>query len=400
MRRDGPRGAKVSLAVDVRLFAYPELGERGIGHYVEPHLRSTFRAGTPINVTLIVDREGDVHPLISRLSVEFGCRVASLERVRDEVFDIVHIPDPMTILPGYDSPLRSRPRSDVTTTLFYDLIPLRIADQHIDRWDQRSREVYLNRLEQVTQSDCHIFSISDCTRVDLISLAGIDPERITTIHAGCNFQAEFSDRGVDQDSIRDISSRHGIRLPFFLIVGGIEKHKNFPLALEAFVATRKCHACQLVVVGSFGDPYKQAYRDLCREQGISDVLFTGFLEKEELRALYNATTAVLVPSLYEGFGFPALEAMEQGSPVIASSAASLPEVVGDAGFLLPPDDPIAWSFTMRQLLEHPDGREVYRQKGISQARRFSWQRNGELVREVWNNLLSARQVRRFLQAHP
>jgi glycosyltransferase involved in cell wall biosynthesis len=400
MRLDGPRGGNVSLAVDARLFDYPELGERGIGHYVEPHLRATFRSGAPLSVTLIVNRERHVHPLVSRLSEEFGARVATLEAVRDEVFDIVHIPDPMTILPGYDSPLRSRPRSDITTALFYDLIPLRVADQHIDRWDPRSQEAYLNRLEQVVASNCHIFSISDCTRSDLMRVAGICPDRITTIYAGCNFTGGRQGQEANLEVFRSVCARHGIRLPFFLIVGGIEKHKNFPLALEAFTLTRKSHSCQLVVVGSFSDPFKQAYRDLCREQGIPDVLFTGFLQKEELRALYDTTTAVLVPSLYEGFGFPALEAMEQGSPVIASSAASLPEVVGDAGLLLPPTDPMAWSGAMRQLLERPGSREEYRKKGLVQAGRFSWQRNGEQVREVWDHLLNARQVRRFLQAHP
>lgn len=176
-----------------------------------------------------------------------------------------------------------------------------------------------------------------------------------------------------------------------MIVGAIEKHKNFPLALEAFSLVHRSHLCHLVIAGSFSDPFKEAYRELCRQQGMSDVIFTGFLEKDELEGLYADATAVLVPSLYEGFGFPALEAMEHGSPVIASATASLPEVVDDAGILLSPTDSAAWANAMSRLLESADERERYRIKGIARAEQFTWEKNAALVLSVWQAKLSESQ---------
>lgn len=386
----GGFGGVVKLAVDVRLFAFPELSERGIGHYVLPHLQAILSSGLPLEPSLLVDSTQILPESVAQLAREFHCRVVSLDVARDERFDIVHLPDPVTILPGYDSPLRSRPRSTITSALFYDLIPLRVRDQHFDRWDPLSRSVYLNRLAQVAAHDCHIFAISECTRRDLIEVLGIPPGRVTTILAGQNYTAQRHHTTLGRTVPAGITARYGIRSPFFLIVGAIEKHKNFPLALEAFSLVRENQLCQLVVVGSFTDPFKEVYRELCHQQGMNDVIFTGFLEKHELEQLYGTATAVLVPSLYEGFGFPALEAMEHESAVIASTAASIPEVVGDAGILLSPTDPIAWAHAMKRLIEYPEERDRFGSQAKNQARRFSWEKNASLVTSVWEDELARR----------
>lgn len=383
-----------TLAIDLRLFRYPELAERGIGHYVLPHVRAILVAYLAFETTLLVDNLESIPSVVDELASQFSCRVLTIDEAQRERFDIVHLPDLVTLLPGYDSPLRCRPPATVTTGIFYDLIPLRVPDQHIDRWDTRSRESYRNRLAQIAAHRCHLFSISECTKRDLVTLLGINPESVTPIFAGRNFDdslvnGNISHTGVDDESPTRVRQTFGITQPFFLIVGAIEKHKNFPLALEAFSLVRQQRQCQLVIAGSFNDPFKEAYRELCKQQGIPDVVFTGFVDKGHLSALYRSATAVLVTSLYEGFGFPALEAMEQGSPVIASSAASLPEVVGDAGIVLSPHDPRAWAIAMSELIDSPERCSLFRQRGYTQAKRFSWRANAQTVGDVWTRLLAA-----------
>lgn len=205
----------VRLAVDVRLFAFPELSERGIGHYVLPHLRAILASGFSSSPSLLVDSVQCVPETVKDLAEAYRCRVISLDEARNERFDIVHLPDPVTILPGYDSPLRCRPESRVTSALFYDLIPLRVPDQHLDRWDPRSRSVYLNRLAQVGVHDCHLFAISECTRRDLIELLSVEPTRVTTILAGQNYNVKRNYGPQGGRAAAVTKRRHGIRHPFF-----------------------------------------------------------------------------------------------------------------------------------------------------------------------------------------
>jgi len=378
----------ITLAVDTRLFRYPELSERGIGHYVLPHIRAILESGLDLRTTFLIDNRDSIPEIVAELATEFRCRLLTIDEAHQEQFDIAHLPDLVTLLPGYDSPLRCRPPATITTGIFYDLIPLKVPDQHIDRWDPRSREMYRNRLAQVAAHPCHLFSISECTKRDIVTFLGVNPDSVTTIFAGRNFGDASYFPSTDRSTSDPVCKRFGITGPFFLIVGAIEKHKNFPLALQAFSIVRQQHPCKLVIVGSFNDPFKEAYRDLCTQQGIHDVIFTGFLDKAELTSLYGSSTSVLVPSLYEGFGFPALEAMERGSPVIVSSAASLPEVVGDAGIVLSPHDPVAWSESMRHLIEYPELCAVYRTRGFAQSQRFSWRENAATVTATWQRLLS------------
>ena len=378
----------ITLAVDTRLFRYAELSERGIGHYVLPHLRAILESGLNLRTTFLIDNRDSIPEIVGELASEFHCRLVTIDEAQPEQFDIAHLPDLVTLLPGYDSPLRCRPPATITTGIFYDLIPLKVPDQHIDRWDPRSCEMYRNRLAQVAAHRCHLFSISECTKRDVVTFLGVHPDTVTTIFAGRNFSDFPSSTFTDRSTLDVVSQRFRITGPFFLIVGAIEKHKNFPLALEAFSIVRQQRRCQLVIVGSFNDPFKEAYRDLCQKQGISDVIFTGFLDKGELTSLYSSATAVLGPSLYEGFGFPALEAMERGSPIIASNAASLPEVVGDAGILLSPHEPAAWAESMRHLIDYPEICAAHRARGFAQAQRFSWRQNASMVIATWQRLLS------------
>jgi glycosyltransferase involved in cell wall biosynthesis len=108
-----------------------------------------------------------------------------------------------------------------------------------------------------------------------------------------------------------------------------------------------------------------------------------------LRTLYRSAFALVYPSLYEGFGLPLLEAMASGTPVIASNAASIPEVVGDAGLVLGPHDSAAWANALVMLAKAPDQRAALRVRGLERAAEFTWERTAWRTLEVYRRLLAS-----------
>jgi glycosyltransferase involved in cell wall biosynthesis len=163
---------------------------------------------------------------------------------------------------------------------------------------------------------------------------------------------------------------------FFLYVGTLEPRKNVPGLLDAYAALPAAvrRELPLVVVGAWGWKQAELRAKLAERSLSSDVRLMGFIADEELACLYAACTAFVWPTLYEGFGNPPLEAMACGAPAVVSNVASLPEVVGEAGILLDPHDPLAWTDSMRRLAEDPAWRETRIRASREQAARFSWER--------------------------
>ena len=119
------------------------------------------------------------------------------------------------------------------------------------------------------------------------------------------------------------------------------------------------------------------------------VVRLGVVEDDRLRILYHAATALAYPSLYEGFGLPVLEALASGTPVIASRAASIPEVLGDAGILLPPDDPSAWTAAILQVINDESVRATMRARGLARAAAFTWARTARMTLDVYRQAVHA-----------
>jgi glycosyltransferase involved in cell wall biosynthesis len=125
-------------------------------------------------------------------------------------------------------------------------------------------------------------------------------------------------------------------------------------------------------------------------QGLNGrVHFIGFVDDDDLPALYSAASLLTFPSFYEGFGLPLLEAMACGVPVISSNASSLPEVVGDSGLLLSPHDEAAWSAGLNELLADPLRRARMVADGFRQARQFTWVKVGQELLSLYQNLIQA-----------
>lgn len=222
-----------------------------------------------------------------------------------------------------------------------------------------------------------IIAISESTKRDAVRLYGIPEEKVEVTHLAVD--ARF--RPADAGAVAMVRERHRLPERFLLYVGTIEPRKNLPVLLDALkILAERGRGVPLVVAGAKGWMYEEFFRKV-RKTGLEgNVLFTGYIPDEDLPGLYSAAEAFLFPSLYEGFGFPVLEAMACGTPVVCSNTSSLPEVAGKAAILLSPEAPGDWADTIQGILDSGTLRERMRQEGFRRASLFSWEKT---ARETW-----------------
>ena len=223
-----------------------------------------------------------------------------------------------------------------------------------------------------------IITVSEQTQRDLSSRFPYTTAKTVTIHNGLPnwFHNKTSKMELD------------FKLPdqYILFVGTLEPRKNLDLMLTAFAQVKKRNHLphQLLVIGGEGWGKNHIPKKL-RDYGIHDeVIFTGHLEHQQLPLIYQKAALLVFPSLYEGFGFPPLEAMASGIPVIASNISSIPEVVGTAGILLDPKKLDVWADTIYNVLTNEQLRHELCSKGFERAKLFSWEISAQKTIEVYH----------------
>lgn len=233
---------------------------------------------------------------------------------------------------------------------------------------------YYGQIARAVKSAEHIIAVSQSTRHDLVSLLGADDRKISVIYeaAAPNFKP------ASAAPVAAVRQRYGISGPYILFVSTIEPRKNIPLLLHAYARLKARwkgtgDPPTLVVAGRKGWLYDKILA-MHRQLGCGDtVLFTGSVPVDDLPALYSGALLFVLPSLYEGFGLPVLEAMSCGAPVITTNVSSLPEVAGEAALLVDPQDIVGLADAMQSLCADEDLRRDLARRGIIQAQRFSWQ---------------------------
>lgn len=220
---------------------------------------------------------------------------------------------------------------------------------------------------------------SEATRQDLIRLYGAQPQRIRVVYPAVD--ERFSPQALPGEA-ETIRQTYHLPSTYLLYVGTLQPRKNLGVLIEALNHTRS--DVTLAVVGGVGWGGEAArLQSLVARLGLdSRVRFLGHAPNADLPALMRQATAVALPSLYEGFGMPLAEAMACGTPTLASNTSSLPEVVGEAGILLPPRDVAAWAAAIDHLWTSPSLREDLRGHGLSQARQFTWDRAAEATEKA------------------
>ena len=228
-----------------------------------------------------------------------------------------------------------------------------------------------------------VIADSAATKRDLVQLYGTDPQRITVVPLGVD---ELFQPVNDAARLAAVRAQYGIPGDYLLYVGTLQPRKNLVRLIEAWNKIRNSNFeirnWVLVIAGKRGWLYEEIFATVQRLGLEGQVLFPGYVTEEDLPALLSGATAFVLPSLYEGFGLPVLEAMACGTPVIAANVASLPEVVGDAGLLVDPLDTDALAAAMQRLLTdaapstplRASLRAELRQRGLARAKLFSWPR--------------------------
>ncbi len=233
-----------------------------------------------------------------------------------------------------------------------------------------------------------LIAVSESTRRDVLRLLKLPPKKVFTVYHGV---AEGFKPIAETSLLENIRNKYGLPARFILYVGLVEPRKNLPLLLRAFKkATNDGVGAQLVVAGSFGWMVEPVFEQL-QELGLEEkVHFTGYIPRQDLPMVYNLADFLVYPTLYEGFGLPVLEAMACGCPVVASAVSSIPEVVGEAGVLVPPNDEDALAQAILSMWHDQDLRERLAKQGRQQSSNFTWERTAQETAWVYHQVLQTR----------
>lgn len=248
-----------------------------------------------------------------------------------------------------------------------------------------SRRYYAGQIAWAVSAADHIAADSEHTRQDLIRRLDVPPEKVTTVHLAAD---PIYQRPVPPERVAATLRQYDLSPGFLLFVGTLEPRKNVPTLLRAFGALRRDRAlaAPLVLVGGKGWLYEEIFQTIAALGLEESVRHLQGVPDADLACLYRAAGALALPSHYEGFGLPPLEAMHCGCPVVASNRASLPEVVGDAGILLEPDDVEAWVDGLATAVGDEERREQMMAAGYEQARTFTWQKTAAATRRLYRQV--------------
>lgn len=245
--------------------------------------------------------------------------------------------------------------------------------------------------ERTMKKATRLVSISGWTKGVVARRLGIPEERIDVVHHGVDVD-QFAAPEVES-RVEEVRKRYGLPQRFLVHVGSLIPVKNLPALVRAYgalIAARPDLAeVQLVLVGGAGWG-AQEVREQIRASRLEDrVHLTGFVPEPDLPALYRAAELFVFPSLYEGFGIPALEAMASGTPLVCSRASCLPEVVGGAGLFFDPHDEGQMTEAMARALSDEALREALAERGRERAPRFSWKATAEGTLEAYERAFHA-----------
>jgi glycosyltransferase involved in cell wall biosynthesis len=364
----------IRVGLDGRAFHSPA---GGIRRYVNGLVRGLLALGEPIELVALGGTADGLPPGVAHIAEpthppsNAGWTLVGLPRAaRRGRVDLIHAP-------AYTAPFWS-PVPVVLT--IHDVSYARHPEWYPYRRDWLRRAFY----RRSAYSASIVLTVSTFSATEIMEAYGIPEARIAVVPLGVD-GAFVPARASDLPPLPA-----GVSEPFLLHVGDLHERRNLPVVVEALVAARQqfgaLAALSLVLAGvdrGVGD----ALSEMADHAGMSDaVVCLGVVSEERLRDLYHRGIALVYPSLYEGFGLPLLEAMASGTPVIASHAASIPEVVGAGGILLDPLDVRGWTEAMVEIVNDHHRRADLRAAGLRRAAQFTWERTARLTLDAYKRV--------------
>lgn len=284
------------------------------------------------------------------------------------------------------SPVTQRPRACPCPTLItvHDLA----VKLHPASFPWRKRIGMTLKSDDAIRHGSHVIAVSESTARELQEIYGLSHADITV---ACHGVAEPFLDGA-QETRSDVPRFGGCSGPYVLFVGQIQPRKNLVRLIDAF--TRTCEACpqlphDLVLAGSDGWHHESVHRAIAASPLAHRIRRIGYVPDAELPGLFAHADLLALPSLHEGFGLPALEAMAVGTPVLASKGTAVAEVVGDAGVLVDPIDVQDMTAGMRRLLLDRELRESCARLGRVRAESFRWEKTATAILAVANHLATS-----------
>jgi glycosyltransferase involved in cell wall biosynthesis len=282
--------------------------------------------------------------------------------------------------PHYTMPLRSK---IPTVVAIHDLT---FFDH--PEWHERSKVVYFRRMMTAAAARADAIITGSHDAADRLRARLRPSAEIVVIHHGVDHERFAS--GADEAADRAALARHGISAPYIAFASTIETRKDVPTLVRAFARIAAARPdVRLVLAGGDGWGVAEARAAIASSGVATRVLRPGYLDDATLAALFRRAAAVAYPSLAEGFGMPALEALASGAPLVTTSGSSLDEIVGDAALLVPPADAPALAAALARLLEDEALAKRLRAAGPTRAATFTWERSIDAHVEVYRRTVGA-----------
>jgi glycosyltransferase involved in cell wall biosynthesis len=262
--------------------------------------------------------------------------------------------------------------------MIHDLIPLLSPEHFSSGFNVGFRKALKSYCKE---KKMHFFANSEHTKIDFCRITGVTLDKVTVTYLAADTKVFFPCR--KEDKLEEVKKKYNIsNQPYFFCFSRFIERKNPFLLIKAFLSflqTHKNSGVKLVFAGinlkSSSNSYLNQALEFCLQNGLQGhIHWVEFVEEKDLPILYSGSLACFFPSFYEGFGLTILEAMQCGSPVVTSNTSSIPEVVGDAGILLPPDNVSLWIEAMKKIYENKDLRERLSEKSLKRALLFSWKK--------------------------
>jgi glycosyltransferase involved in cell wall biosynthesis len=235
-----------------------------------------------------------------------------------------------------------------------------------------------------------VLTISDFSKEDILKhIPQLDKDRIKVVYLAAN--EGFGQINKISD-LQKIKNKFGIDCDYILILGATDPRKNIELAIKTFIELKKESKIdeKLLIIG-VPDWRRTRFYSIIRESPFAeDIIFAEFVFEDELALLYRGASMFLYPSLYEGFGMPILEAMICGTPVITSNVTSIPEIAGDAAFLINPNNAEELKKSMLKLLNDESLRNKLVQRGFERAPKFSWRKTAVETLAIYETVYKVR----------
>jgi glycosyltransferase involved in cell wall biosynthesis len=292
-------------------------------------------------------------------------------------------------IPYWGSPLQS-PIPTVVT--IHDVTTLLVREYRRGL----AARLYTALVSSGARSAGHIITDSDASKRDIVAHLGISQEKISTIYLATG--PEYT---PEANFLVEVATRQKYDLPesYVLYLGGYEIHKNVETLLEAYTYVAKALGDDYPLVLAGRKPKKASsrfpdYDGLVERLGLREhVFWAGYIEEADKPAVYRGASTFVFLSRHEGFGLPPLEAMACGVPVVTSNSSSLPEITGEAGFGLDPDDPRQIGGSIIATIVQGELAAELREKGLKRAAEFSWEQTAAETLLVYDNLLSNQPMR-------